>query len=108
MLLIGPYLGAPLHAGHGELVKHGAEPLVAGLVQQLVDPVQVDNILIVQNLQTHRGQGSLKHLPKYLTRITKNPNCKQICFFLVILIIYFRLGSIYFRKQLCNSADFIR
>ena len=52
MLLIGPYLGAPLHAGHGELVKHGAEPLVAGLVQQLVDPVQVDNILIVQNLQT--------------------------------------------------------
>ena len=50
MVLIGQYLRASLHAGHCKLVKHGAEPLVAGLVQQLVDLVQVDNILIVQNL----------------------------------------------------------
>ena len=47
----GPYLWAPLHAGHGKLVKHRAESLVAGLVQQLVDSVKVNNILIVQNLQ---------------------------------------------------------
>ena len=47
---ISPYLRASLHAGHCKLVKYGAEPLVAALVQQLVDLVQVDNILIVQNL----------------------------------------------------------
>ena len=51
-VLIGPYLRAPLHASHGELVEHGPESLVAGLVQQLVHLVQVDNVLVVQNLQT--------------------------------------------------------
>ena len=44
------HLGAPLHTCHRKLVKHGPEPLVAGLVKQLIDPVQVDHILIVEYL----------------------------------------------------------
>ena len=71
------HLGASLHTCHRKLIKHGPEPLVAGLVKQLIDPVQVDHIRLETNTKPRsRVRPSLDNT---LTCFSKHPSSGLQC-----------------------------